>query len=178
MWGRSAVAILAAGVWACSAGGVRPEGELFPEESLRTLPPQQAIGVEVLLLDSAGLLRAAITADTAWTLPDRGMTVFRGQLHVRFFRAGEFIGELFADSARIDERSGLMTAFGRVRARSYPEERHLETTELLWDRRQQQFLSSAPVRIVTPSEVVEGVGFEASHDLRRYRVFNVRGRRQ
>jgi hypothetical protein len=106
------------------------------------------------------------------------MTVFRGQLHVRFFRAGEFIGELFADSARIDERSGLMTAFGRVRARSYPEERHLETTELLWDRRQQQFLSSAPVRIVTPSEVVEGVGFEASHDLRRYRVFNVRGRRQ
>ncbi|MCS6966928.1 MAG: LPS export ABC transporter periplasmic protein LptC, partial [Candidatus Kapabacteria bacterium] len=149
----------------CSTGGVRPEGDLVPEESVRVLPPQQALGVHILLLDSVGLPRAEIEADTAWTLPERGETFFRGRIRVQFFRSGQLVGELIADSARIEERAGLMAAFGRVAARSHPEERRLETSELWWDRQRQHFFSLAPVRIITPGELVEGVGFEASHDL-------------
>ncbi|MCS7176962.1 MAG: LPS export ABC transporter periplasmic protein LptC [Candidatus Kapabacteria bacterium] len=162
----------------CSPGGVRPEGELFPEESLQALPPQLAVKVWVRLLDSAGTPRAEVTADTAWVLPERDQTVLRGHVQARFFRSGELVGELSADSARVEERSGLMAAFGRVVARSHPEGRSLQTTELWWDRQRQQFFSSAPVTIITPREVIEGVGFEASHDLQTYRVFRVRGRRQ
>lgn len=156
---------------------MRPEGELFPEDSLQRLPPQYALGVHVRLVDSAGV-RAELTADTALGRPEQGQTWFLGAVRVRFYRAGDLVGELHADSARIDERTGTMAAFGHVVARSYPEGRRLETTALFWEQRRQEFFSSAPVRIVTPTEVIEGTGFQASQDLQHYRVENVRGRRQ
>ena len=164
-------------VCACSTGGVRPEGELFPEDSLRGMPPQYALGVHLVLFDSAGV-RAELEADTALALPELGQTWFRGAVRVRFYRDGAGVGDLVADSARIDERSGTMAAFGRVLARSYLQERRLETTELFWDQRRREYFSPAAVRIVTPTEVVEGIGFQASQDLRSYRIENVRGRRQ
>ncbi len=178
VWVCRAVAGVLAGLVACSVGQVPPEGELFPEDSLQGMPPQWAVGVSVRLLDSLGGLRAHVEADTASSVPEQGQVVFRYRVHVRFFRAGELIGELFADSARIEDHTGLMAAFGHVVVRSHPEGRRLETTELYWERKRQLFFSPAFVRIVTPSELVEGIGFEATHDLQMYRVFNVRGQRQ
>jgi hypothetical protein len=87
------------------------------------------------------------------------------------------VGELSADSAHIDERSGMMSAYGSVRAYSYENRTVLYSSELVWDRAQQRFFSMRPVRIESPTEVVEGVGFEADQALRHYRVFNVRGHR-
>lgn len=162
---------------ACSGGGVRPEGELFPEDSLQRLPPQYALGVQLLLVDSAGI-RAELVAGTALARPEQGQTWFLGAVRARFYRGGHLVGELTADSARIDERTETMAAFGRVVARSHPEGRRLETTALFWDQRRREFFSPAPVRLVTPTEVIEGTGFQASQDLQQYRVENVRGRRQ
>ncbi len=178
MWQLCAVVGVFVGMVACGGGGVRPEGELFPEDSLQGLSPQQAVGVSLTLLDSLGVVRAELKADTAHSMPETGLVLFRHGVQVRFFRAGQPIGELTADSARIEERTGLMAAFGRVVARSYTEERQLETTELYWERGRQQFFSPAFVRIMTASEIVEGQGFEASQDLRTYRIFHVRGRQR
>lgn len=157
---------------------MHPEGELFPEDSLQRLSPQHAVGVSVTLLDSLGERRAELEADTAYSVSEAGLVLFRHSVRVRFFRNGRPVGELVADSARIEEHIGVMAAFGRVVARSDTEERRLETSELYWERARQQFFSPAFVRIVTPSEVVEGHGFEASQDLRSYRIFHVRGQQR
>jgi len=170
--------VLLAGVCACSGGADQGSQELFPEDSLRRMPPQSAYAVHVLLLDSLGAVRARVEADTAWAFPEQGRTVFRGNIRVYFYRADSLVGSLSADSARLEEATGIMAAFGHVRAVSYAEQRQLETTELFWERSRRQFFSSAPVRITTPTEEVEGVGFQASQDLQTYQVFQVRGRRR
>mgnify|MGYP000275663123 CR=1 FL=1 len=161
-------------------GGCRTEmstdGGFVPEDSLVAMPPQWATRIEVVLLDSAQV-RARILAQQAVALPELQQTRLVGDVRVYLFRDGAPVGELHADSAQIDERSGMMSAYGNVQARSYENRTVLFSSELVWDRAQQRFFSMRPVRIESPTEVVEGVGFEADQALRHYRVFNVRGRR-
>ncbi|MDT7924744.1 MAG: LPS export ABC transporter periplasmic protein LptC [Chlorobiota bacterium] len=169
------VSCLALLLGACRAE-VGTEGGFVLEDSLAAMPQQWAERIEVALLDSVQV-RARISAQRAAALPELQQTRLWGSVRVYLLRNGAPVGELSADSAHIDERSGLMSAYGSVRAYSYENRTVLYSSELVWDRAQQRFFSMRPVRIESPTEVVEGVGFEADQALRHYRVFNVRGRR-
>jgi LPS export ABC transporter protein LptC len=51
----------------------------------------------------------------------------------------------------------------------------LQTSELVWNSKIQKFFTEKPVRIITPTQVLNGTGMEASQDFSTYRIHNLTG---
>lgn len=51
----------------------------------------------------------------------------------------------------------------------------LETDSLIYDQRAKKIYSDAPVKITTPTEVIEGVGFAANENFTQYQIKNIVG---
>ncbi len=88
---------------------------------------------------------------------------------------GEPSAWLKADSAIIDDRTKDMTAIGNVHVHSDSSNTSLTTSRLVWDQSKERITSSEYVKITTPSEIIEGVGFVSDQHLTNYRIFQVRG---
>ena len=68
-----------------------------------------------------------------------------------------------------------MLAFGSVVVVSDSTKTTLRTTQLMWMHAVQRVRSDQPVRIETPTEQIDGIGFESDQYLTDYRIFRVRG---
>jgi len=85
---------------------------------------------------------------------------------------------LTADSARIDDNSHDMFAYGKIIVFSDSSQTKLETNFLQWNHQQQKFYSNAFVRISSPLEIIEGYGFESDQHLKNYKIYKVSGVKQ
>ncbi|GAB5466866.1 MAG: hypothetical protein Kapaf2KO_23020 [Candidatus Kapaibacteriales bacterium] len=104
------------------------------------------------------------------TLLDSGVTV-------DFYSAanGERISRLTADSARIDDRTKDMHAYGRVVVVSDSSQTTLKTSYLNWKNKEEKIFSDQYVEIDSPQEYVTGVGFESDKKLENYIIYDVSG---
>jgi LPS export ABC transporter protein LptC len=89
--------------------------------------------------------------------------------------SGRRIARLTADSAHIDDRTKMMRAIGNVIVVSDSSQTTLSTPSMLWDSHRERLSSTEAVRIVTPNESIDGIGFESDQALTDYRIFKVRG---
>ena len=85
------------------------------------------------------------------------------------------MSHLVADSAKIDDKTRDMFAFGNVVVVSDSTGSRLETQVLEWNNRTQRLYSNEFVRINTPNETIEGYGFESDPSLKNYRISRVSG---
>lgn len=150
-----------------------------PADPTKRPPSHVSYNVKVVFTDSSRT-KAILQSTEARVLDDRQETHLRDTVIVEFFSmaSGRRVALLTADSAVIDDRTKDMTAFGDVRVWSDSSRTSLTTTSLLWDHRRQRISSTAFVRIVAPSETIEGVGFESDQYLTSYRIYRVRGERR
>ncbi len=141
-----------------------------------TAPLHTSYQITVRFQDSS-FTRAVLTAGVAIVNEDRKETMLGSHVHVVFHdrKSGKAAAWLDADSAVIDDRSKDMTAIGNVRVWSDSSNTQLETTRLVWDQKSERIRTSEPVRITTPTEVIDGVGLVSDQMLTDYRIFNVRG---
>lgn len=51
----------------------------------------------------------------------------------------------------------------------------LETDSLIYDQRLKKIYSDAPVKITTPTEIIQGVGFVANENFTQYQIKNITG---
>ena len=51
----------------------------------------------------------------------------------------------------------------------------LRTSKLLWKNKTQKVYSDVFVRITTPKEIIEGIGFESDQNLTNYKIYQVSG---
>lgn len=51
----------------------------------------------------------------------------------------------------------------------------LETDSLIYDQRAKKIYSDAPVKITTPTEIIQGVGFTANENFTQYQIKNITG---
>ncbi|MCS7027392.1 MAG: LPS export ABC transporter periplasmic protein LptC [Bacteroidia bacterium] len=51
----------------------------------------------------------------------------------------------------------------------------LETDSLVYDQRAKKIYSDAPVKITTPTEIIEGIGFVANDNFTQYQIKNIIG---
>jgi lipopolysaccharide export system protein LptC len=51
----------------------------------------------------------------------------------------------------------------------------LRTQKLLWNNKTQKVYSDVLVRINTPTETIEGIGFESDQSLKNYKIYKVSG---
>lgn len=142
-------------------------------------PAHVSYNVKVVFTDSTRT-KAILRAREARVLDDRQETIMRDTVIVDFYSmsSGLRVAQLTADSAVVDDRTKDMVAFGNVKVWSDSSRTTLTTTKLHWSNQRQRISSTEYVKIVAPSETIEGVGFESDQYLTSYRIYRVRGERR
>lgn len=145
------------------------------DDPFLTAPEHLSFNVEVVFTDSA-FTKAILHAGEAQVFEGRQQTTLSKHVRVDFFsRQGGNSARLTSDSAIIEDRTKNMTAIGHVRIHSDSNRTTLTTKRLVWVNATQRVHSEDSVRIVTPAETIEGVGFESDQYLTSYRIFRVTG---
>ena len=121
--------------------------------------------------------KAVLRAGKARVLEDRMQTTLDSNVQVEFFSraSGSRISILTADSAVVDDRTKDMTARGNVKVVADSSGTTLTTSLLMWNNAQQKLHSTEFVRIESPTEILEGYGFESDQNLKNYKIYKVSG---
>ncbi len=145
-----------------------------------TLKPEQiSHDFEVKFVDS-NWVKAKLKAGRGRIYTSRMETLIDNALRLELFskNSSNVTTWLTADSARIDDNTRDMIAKGKVVVFSDSSQTRLETSVLQWNQAEQKFFSTAFVRITSPSELIEGYGFESDQYLLNYKIFKVSGVKQ
>ena len=138
------------------------------------LPDQESWNSTIEFTDS-GQTRGILKAGHVWVFNNENMTYLGDSIRVDFFDdIGRHTSYLTADSGLVNNQTNDLEAIGNVYARS-DSGTSLWTQRLFWNNRTQKVTSDVFVKIVSPKETLQGVGFESDRDLRNYRIFNVSG---
>lgn len=160
----------------CLACTDRVASTRVKDDPFLTAPAHLSYNIEVLFTDSAST-KAILRAGEARLFEDRQQTTLGNGVSVDFLsRTGVgSAARLTSDSAIVDDRSRDMTAIGNVRVHSDSSATTLTTKKLIWVNSTQKIRSDEYVRIVSPTETIEGIGFESDQYLTSYRIFQVKG---
>lgn len=127
------------------------------------------------LMDSARI-KAVVSSTRAIVNEKRQETMLDGAVVVEFMsESSRRVGLLTADSAKIDDRSRNMFAYGNVKVVSDSTHVTLTTPMLMWDNGKQLLFTPEKAHIVTPTEIIDGIGFESDQYLKNYKIFRVSG---
>ncbi len=139
------------------------------------LPDQESWNSTVILSDS-GRIRAQVKAGHISMYRSRQEIILDSNIVVDFFNAlGEHSSVLTAKRGRVDDATKNLEAFGDVVVVS-DSGTTVHTDYLAWDNRSRRIRSDALVTIQSPTEFLQGYGFEADQGIRNYKIFRVSGR--
>lgn len=142
-----------------------------------TVVPTHIIDNPVIqFLDSAHT-KAVLRASQARVYEDRMETLLDSNVQVEFISrtSGKRLSLLTADSIVIDDRTQNMTAHGHVVVIADSTATTLKTPLLMWDNSRQKLHSTEYVHIQSPTEIIEGYGFESDQNLKNYKIYKVSG---
>ena len=149
----------------------QPKNDITPSNTLW--------GVDMTFMDSSQT-KAKLHAQHVRLYSDRQETMFDTNIRVDFFSAtGSRNAQLTCDSAKVDNKTNNMWAFGHVLVISDSSQNRVETNSMMWDNLKRKLYSNEYVKISRPGEVIEGgVGFESDESISNYRIFKVTGIKQ
>jgi len=138
------------------------------------LPDQESWNSTIQFSDS-GITKGILKAGHALVFNNDNMTYLGDSVRVDFYDdSGRHTSYLTADSGIVNNQTNDLEAIGNVYVHS-DSGTSLWTQELFWSNKTQKVTSNLFVRIVSPKETLQGIGFESDRDLRNYKVFNVSG---
>lgn len=171
--GLLAAVVIAALVSGC---GQRPTGTTVSDDPFVSAPSQMATNIVVTFSDST-IVKARLYASVGRVFEQEAKTTMSGPVTVDFFDRDNQrpVARLTSDSCVVDDRTKNMTAIGNVRVVSLRRDVTLASSELSWIHSTQRIRTERAVRIETPQERINGVGFESNQDLSSYRLWRVSG---
>lgn len=158
----------------CEIKKENPSEKIIDSVSVETIPDQISWDFEAIFIDSS-FTKAILNARRARIYNDRQETLLDSGLKVEFMSktSGKRVSLLTADSARIDDNTKNMLARGNVFVVADSSNTTLETSLLEWDQKTQKLYSTEYVKIVSPNEVITGIGFESDPNLTNYKIKKV-----
>lgn len=132
----------------------------------------------ITLYSDSMQLKARIEADklVKYTTREDPRDEFPEGVKVTFYdQNGEVSSTLIADFGIRQGKKKEIKVIGNVIFRNMDGEQ-LETEELIWDESRQLVYTQKFVLITTPEEKIWGMGFEATQDFKRRRIFAPEGR--
>ncbi len=93
---------------------------------------------------------------------------------VDFYKAGEVVSTLTGMRGKVTDATKDIEIFDSVKVVNKTGS-ELVTSKLLWKNATQKVYSDVFVRITTPKEIIEGVGFESDQNLNNYVIYKVSG---
>jgi len=131
------------------------------------LPDQESWDAKINFSDS-GIVRAVMTAGRIRKYNDRMKTMLDSGVVVDFYdESGVHSSRLTSDRGEVDDQTNIVEAFGDVVFIS-DSGTVVETEYLYWDTEEQKVMGDRFVTITSPTERLQGYGFEADQDLKNY----------
>lgn len=151
-----------------------PEGAAIRQRD--SLPVMTTHGCSKVISDS-GYMRYKIIAED-WRVFDRTTPTRqefkKGIFLQRFDRRHKTDLFITADTAYWYNQS-LWELHGHVRVENIAQQTIFITSLLFWDMDRHEFYSSAPMRVTTPTQQLEGDHFRSNENMTQYRVEHSRG---
>ncbi len=140
--------------------------------------PTESGGRVVILINDSSWTKVRLDVGRAERFADRFETLISGSLVATFFNmTGNVNALLFADSARVDDRTGDMCAFGDVRVYSERNRTEVRTGKLCYSKEKSLLHSDEQVTVNDSlrGRFIRGSGFESDDALTEYTFYNVTG---
>lgn len=103
-------------------------------------------------------------------------TKLDSSVQVQFYSlSGNRISILTADSAVVDDKTRDMTAQGRVVVIADSTQTTVKTSLMKWSNARQKLHSTEFVEIISPREIIRGIGFESDQNLKNYVIYKTTG---
>ena len=137
-------------------------------------PEQESWNSKIIFSDS-GVTRAILYAGHLKKFESSTRTLIDENMKVEFFDLdGSHTSTLTSKMGWADETSKDLFAEGDVKIISVKNV-IIETPEMNWNNKTQKVHSQKFVKITSPTEKLQGIGFESDHNLRNYKIFKVSG---
>ena len=136
------------------------------------IPDQESWNSTVFFSDS-GKTRAILYAGNLKVFSSRMETLLDDNIKIDFYNEKEIkTTTLTSKRGRVDERTDNLFAMDSVVAKN-DSGVVIRTNEMMWRNADQKIVSEKFVTIDTPTEKIEGYGFESDQHLRNYVIYNI-----
>jgi LPS export ABC transporter protein LptC len=159
----------AAVFYSCENKFVPPKINLNSED----IPEQESWNSSVAFSDS-GNVKAILRAGHISAFNKKGYTLIDSGAKVDFYKNGEIVSTLTSKRGKVLEPSKDIEIYDSVVVVN-KEGSILKTQKLLWSNKSQKVSTDVYVKIKSPKEEVEGIGFESDQGLTNYKIYKVTG---
>jgi len=153
----------------CENKFVPPKMDLKSED----IPEQESWNSSVAFSDS-GNVKAILRAGHISAFTKKGYTLIDSGAKVDFYKNKELVSTLTSKRGKVLEPSKDIEIYDSVVVIN-KEGSILKTQKLFWNNKTQKVSTDVYVKIKTPKEDVEGIGFESDQNLKNYTIFKVTG---
>ena len=137
------------------------------------IPSQESWNSTVIFSDS-GNTKAVLDAGHISVYSSKGYTLIDSGAVVNFYKDGKIASTLTGNKGKIDDKTKDIEIYDSVRVVN-TEGSELKTQKLYWTNATKRVSSDEFVKIITPDETIEGIGFESDQNLKNYKIFKVSG---
>jgi LPS export ABC transporter protein LptC len=150
--------------------------------NLENVPLQDAVGIEraegvELLYSDSSIVRVAIHAPVLlrYIARDTPKQIFPEGVDANFYNEQHIqTSKMVANYAEQFQKERKVYLEDSVRIWNNKNEL-LETDELIWDEPAEQISSTKYVKITTPTQIIEGVGFKSNLEFTVWEIYQVHG---
>ena len=147
---------------------------VLPTIDSKNLPQQESWNSHIVISDS-GIVHAIVDAAYLYVTEGSRQTHMRNGVVVHFYNSeGKQTSVLTSRQAIVDESTNNLEAVDSVVVVS-EDSTKLRTEHLFWDNKRQLVHTPEFVRINSPTEKLQGHGFESDQSLRHYVIFRPSG---
>ena len=146
-----------------------------PKTNLKSgeIPDQESWNSSVSFSDS-GKVKAILRAGHISVYNTKGLTYIDSSAKVDFYKNSIIVSTLTGKRGKVIDATKDIEIYDSVIVQNN-EGNILKTSKLFWNNKLQRVSSDAKVRITTPKEDIEGIGFESDQDLKDYTIYKVTG---
>jgi LPS export ABC transporter protein LptC len=155
--------------YSCENKFIPPKFDLKSED----IPEQESWNSSVAFSDS-GNVKAILRAGHIAVFNKKGYTLIDSGAKVDFYSNKELVSTLTSKRGKVLEPSKDIEIYDSVVVIN-KEGSILKTQKLLWNNKTQKVSTDLYVKIKTPKEEVEGIGFQSDQSLKNYTIFKVTG---
>jgi len=152
----------------CATQKVKPK--INSNINVAELPAQESWNTTITFTDS-GKVQAVMKVGHLRMFTKRQETIIDGYQHVDFYNPMEIkTTTLTSLSGKVNDATKDLYAFEQVVAKN-DSGTQLETELLMWRNKDQKIVTDKFVTITTPTEKIQGYGFESDQHLQNYKIF-------
>ena len=136
--------------------------------------PDQESWTSTVSFSDSGSVKAILKAGHISVYNSKAFTLIDSGAVVDFYKNGVKVSTLTGKRGKVLDATKDIEIYDRVVAVNN-EGSILKTSKLFWNNKYQRISNDVYVKIITPKEEVEGIGFDSDQNLKDYTIYKVTG---